>query len=82
MMSMERLSVMAEFNPVGSLSSLGRSHLSRSSIIRRGSLSVPIKPRSAFPFIKPEYLTSANEIRRNSEKVCNLFSKQELNYTG
>ncbi|CAG9859820.1 unnamed protein product [Phyllotreta striolata] len=58
-MSMERLSVMAEFNPAGSLSSLGRSHLSRSSIIRRSSLR---------PHQKQEFIKSTNEIRRNSDK--------------
>ncbi|KAG5899979.1 hypothetical protein JTB14_034548 [Gonioctena quinquepunctata] len=73
MVSMERLSLMVEYNQIGSITSLGRGHhLRRSSSLRRGSLGQPLKTKQSNS--KTDILKSTLDInhlrstRRNSER--------------
>ncbi|KAJ8950282.1 hypothetical protein NQ318_021137 [Aromia moschata] len=66
MVSLERLSLMVEYNQIGSLTSLGRHHLirTRSNSMRRGSLGNPLKQAKSTNS-KIDILKSAIEINQS-----------------
>ncbi|KAJ8986223.1 hypothetical protein NQ317_009929 [Molorchus minor] len=81
MVSVERLSLMVEYNQIGSLTSLGRHHLvrTRSNSIRRGSLGNPLKQAKSTNS-KIDILKSAIEINqsKNSNHSTNHINKNAI----
>ncbi|XP_060516228.1 major facilitator superfamily domain-containing protein 6 [Cylas formicarius] len=78
MVSMERLSIMVEYNQIGSLTSLGRQHIirARSNSIRRGSYSGATKnPKVS----KSDLLKSALEVNTKSSAKLNKLVEAETN---
>lgn len=78
MVSIERLSIMVEYNQIGSLTSLGRNHLvrTRSNSIRRGSYSGAASKNAKNS--KNDLLKSAIEVN-HSKSNAKLNKKTESN---
>ncbi|KAJ8923738.1 hypothetical protein NQ315_010319 [Exocentrus adspersus] len=73
MVSFERLSLVVEYNQIGSLTSLGRNHLvrTRSNSMRRGSLGTPLKQAKSTNS-KIDLLKSAIEINQGKASSQNI----------
>lgn len=81
MVSFERLSLMVEYNQIGSLTSLGRNYMvrTRSNSIRRGSVGAPLKQAKSTNS-KIDLLKSAIEINQSKVSTQNIkISNNHIN---